>query len=377
MHKNNGNILFISDKQGELNRIRQAFVDSYNVFTAQSIREGHQILTEYDMHVVLVKQQLPDMSGLQFCESISHDFPDILKIILNDSDDVRPLERACQTGLIHRFVQVPFSNIDLRMTIDNALKLIRAEYKNRELSEKVDGYRNKQENILELFKRYVPGEVVSRALETSEEDIMKPGESRVVSVLFADMRSFTNLSSKMQPSEVVRFLNEYWEITTECVNKNKGSVNKYIGDGLLAVFGAPISHINNHENAVSAAIAMVESLKDFNARYTDQLGSEVKIGIGINSGEVIVGNVGTKNFMEYTVIGNTVNIASRLESISKKKPNSIIISKKTRDLVSHVFETSELREAEFSDGKEKISYCEVLGRKSGNVYPLSSQQNFP
>lgn len=375
MYQNKGNILFISDKQEELSRVRRTFVDDYNVFTAGSIRKGHAILTEYDMHVVLVNQQLPEMSGLQFCESIATEFPGITKIILTDSDDINPLERAFQMEEIYRFVQMPVSDLNLKMIINNALKLNQAEFKNRQLSDQITKIQGDQENILKLFKRYVPGEVVSRALKTNEEDMMKPGESRVVSVLFADMRGFTNLSSKMQPSEVVKFLNKYWEIISNCVKENNGSVNKYIGDGLLAVFGAPVSYINNHENAVSAAIDMVESLERINSKYMERLGTEVKLGIGINSGEVIVGNIGTKNFMEYTVIGNTVNIASRLETISKNEPNSIIISKKTRDFVSHVFETSELQKSNFPGEEEDIYYCKVLGYKSGNVYPMSSKKD--
>ncbi len=375
MYQNKGNILFISDKQDELSRIRRTFVDDYNVFTAETIRKGHAILTEYDMHVVLVKQQLPEMSGLQFCESITTEFPGIAKIILTDSDDINPLERAFQMEEIYRFVQMPVPDLDLKMIINNALKLNQAEFKNRQLSEQITKIQGDQENILRLFKRYVPGEVVSRALKTNEEDMMKPGESRVVSVLFADMRGFTNLSSNMQPSEVVNFLNKYWEIISSCVKENNGSVNKYIGDGLLAVFGAPVSYINNHENAVSAAIDMIESLERINSKYMERLGTEVKLGIGINSGEVIVGNIGTKNFMEYTVIGNTVNIASRLETISKNEPNSIIISKKTRDFVSHVFETSELQESNFPGEEDNIYYCKVLGYKSGNVYPMSSKKD--
>lgn len=375
MYQNKGNILFISDKPEELNRVRKAFVDHYNVFTAKTIREGHTVLTEYDMHLVLVKQQLPEMSGLQFCESISHDFPDIYKIILNDSDDIRPLERAYQTGQIYRFVQMPYSDVDLRMIINNALKLNQAEFKNRELSNHVSKVEADQENILQLFKRYVPSEVVSRALETNEEDMMKPGESRIVSVLFADMRNFTKLSSKMKPSEVVKFLNEYWEVLSSCVKENKGSINKYIGDGLLAVFGAPVSYIDNHVNAVSAALDMVKSLEKVNTKYAERFGTEVKIGIGINSGEVIVGNIGTKNYMEYTVIGNTVNVASRLESISKSKPNSIMISEKTKELVSDAFETSELSKANLANENEDIYYCEVLGNKPGNVFPMPSQKD--
>ena len=375
MYQNNGNILFISDEQQALSRLRQAFVDSYNVFTASSIREAHQVLSEYDMHVAVVKQMMPQMSGVQFCESISHEFPNLTNIILSKSSDVDSLKRAYKTGRIFRFVRESHSNMDLQMAIDNALKLHKTKHQNQQLTEKISAFEKEQKDILELFKRYVPGEVVSQALETDQEDMMKPGESRVVSVLFGDMRNFTQLTSQLPPSEVVRFLNDYWKVISNAIKENKGSVNKYMGDGMLAVFGAPVSYIDNHENAVNAALDMVNSLEEINKNYAEKLGGNIEIGIGINSGKVIVGNVGTDDFMEYTVIGNTVNIASRLETISKEKPNSIIISKKTHDLVEHAFQTSDFKEATLSEKDKTLTYCEVLGPQPGNVFPMNSQSN--
>lgn len=374
MYQNNGNILFISDEQRDLNRFRQRFVDSYNVFTASSIREAHKLLTEYDMHVIVVKQMLPEMSGLQFCESVSHEFSNLTSIIISTSEDTDSLERAHKTGRIFRFVPDSYADVELQMAIDNALRLHKAEFEKQELAQKVTAYEKEQQDILELFKRYVPGEVVSQALKTNKEDIMKPGESRVVSVLFADMRDFTQLSAKLPASEVVRFLNDYWNIISACINENKGSVNKYMGDGLLAVFGAPVSYINNHANAVAAALEMIDALDEINEKYSEKLGAEITIGIGINSGEVVVGNVGTDDFMEYTVIGSTVNTASRLEKISKEKPNSVIISEKTYNLVKDTFQTTELKENKLSDD-EDIRYCEVIGSKPGNVFPMNSKSN--
>jgi len=263
--------------------------------------------------------------------------------------------------------------MELKMTVDNALRLQQTSAKNKQLEHRIEDYQKEQKDILDLFKRYVPGEVVSQALNTSKEDIMKPGESRVVSVLFADIRNFTKLTSHLPPSQVVQFLNDYWNIVSAAIRENKGSVNKYMGDGLLAVFGAPVSYIDNHENAIYAALDMIESLKEINRQYAEILGSEISIGIGINSGDVVVGNIGTDDYMEYTVIGNTVNTASRLETISKDKSNSIIISDKTQELVSHAFRTTELRETRLSDKDEVITYCEALGPKSGNVFPLRSR----
>jgi class 3 adenylate cyclase/CheY-like chemotaxis protein len=375
MYQNNGNILFISDDQQVLSQFRQAYVESYNVFTASSIKEAHRTLTDYDIHVVIVEQMMPEMSGLQFCESISHKFSDLTNIIISRSQDTDSLEGAYKTGLIFRFIAEPFTNVDLQMAIDNALEVHKAHFENKKLSEKISAYEEEQQDILDLFKRYVPGEVVSQALKTKKEDMIKPGESRVVSVLFADMRDFTKMTSSLPPSEVVQFLNDYWDVLSIAIKENKGSINKYIGDGLLAVFGAPVSHLNNHKNAVSAALDMVGLLDRINIKYREKMGTEISIGIGINSGEVIVGNVGTDDFMEYTVIGNTVNTASRLEKISKDKPNSVIISERTHELIKDSFRTSEFKKVTLPKKNEVIKYCEVLGPNPGNVFPMNSKSS--
>jgi len=370
MYQNSGNILMISDAEHDLNMFRSQFVSHYNIFTAASTREGHQIMEDYDIHVVLVKQKMSEMTGLQFSESISGSYPDVIKIILSDSEDTESLELAVKKQLLYRYIRLPYENSDLKMVLDGALKLSESEYQNRQLSNELKKYKSDRENILKLFKRYVPAEVVSQALDTHEDQLMSPGESRVVSVLFADIRGFTQFASHLRPSQVVDFLNYYWQEISECVKQNKGSINKYMGDGLLAVFGAPVSHIDNHKNAVSAALAMVDRLTDINEKYAALLGTEIKIGIGINSGEVVVGNIGTDSYMEYTVIGNTVNVASRMEAISKKKPNSIIISEQTHRLIKDNFETSGLQETTIKGKDVQVSYYEVTGHKSENIYNI-------
>lgn len=372
MHQNSGNVLMVSDAEHDLNLFRSQFVRHYNVFTAPSIRQGYQTLEEYDIHVVLVKQKMNDMTGLQFSESIAHSHPEILIIILAETEDTESLEMAIKKDLIYRYIDLPYGDKDLKMVLDGALKLSEAEYHNRMLSGEIENYKIKQDDILKLFKRYVPGEVVSQALDSSDEQLMSPGESRVVSVLFADIRGFTQFASHLRPSQVVSFLNDYWVEISDCVKKNKGSINKYMGDGLLAIFGAPVSYIDNHTNAVSAALDMIDRLTGINEKYADLLGTEIKIGIGINTGEVVVGNVGTNEYMEYTVIGDTVNVASRMEAISKKIPNSIIISQNTMQAVKDDFETTGLKEATIKSKGVSIPYFQVLGKKSDNIYNIRS-----
>lgn len=374
MLQNSGNILIITPDKAETERLRNIFQDPYNVFTAGTIREGHKVLKYYDVHVMMVNQQMEEMTGLQFCESVNHAYPDVIKIVLTEANDTASLDRAATSDLLYRYIEKPLNKADLRMTVDGAMKLCEAEFQNKQLRKELDKYKSERENILRMFKRYVPGEVVSQALISSEDQIMKPGESRIVSVLFADIRDFTKFTSDLPPSEVVNFLNDYWEVVSECVKNNKGSINKYMGDGMLAVFGAPVSYIDNHVNAVSAALDMVHSLDAINKMYKEILNKEIRIGIGINTGEVIVGNVGTEDYMEYSVVGDTVNIASRLESLSKEKPNSILISERTYRVVKEEFETSEVQYAKINGKKKQIAYYEVFGEKPGNIYDISSRQ---
>lgn len=375
MLQNSGNILVISSDASDVNRIRNAFMDDYNVFTASTVAEGHKILKYYDIHVMLIQQKMDEMTGLQFCESINHAFGEVIKIILAESTEAPSLQRAIQTDLIYRYIEQPFDSNDLKMTVHGALKLSESEFQNRELNKELAKYKTEREDILKLFKRYVPGEVVSQALQSDDDQLMRPGESRIVSVLFADIRGFTDFTSQLPPSEVVNFLNDYWELISECVKANKGSVNKYMGDGMLAIFGAPVSYIDNHVNAVSAALDMLESLEAINAMYREILGTEIKIGVGINTGEVIVGNVGAENYMEYSVIGDTVNIAARLEELSKNRPNSILISERTCRLVRDEFEVSDARHATINGKEKELTYYQVFGKKPGNIINLSSSQS--
>ncbi len=255
---------------------------------------------------------------------------------------------------------------ELKQIIASVWKLNDLAIKNRELSDQLSENRNAQDNVLKLLKRYVPEQVLTDVLDTRNIDITPPGKSRFVSILFSDIRSFTRISGRMKPHQVVAFLNDYWKIMLRSVIKNNGSVNKFMGDGLLAIFGTPLPYADNHENAVYAALDMVKELEKINEQYSAILGSEIQIGVGINTGEVVVGNIGTDDYMEYTVIGDTVNVASRLESLSKPNPNSIIISERTYDYVKNVFQTTEMKESMVAGKDEPIVFCEVLGKKRLN-----------
>jgi adenylate cyclase len=182
----------------------------------------------------------------------------------------------------------------------------------------IEGYQERlqEEAVMRArMNRYVPQNVVDQLLKT-EGDLPAQHYSQEVTVLFADIRSFTTLSENMTPEEVITMLNEYFDDMVEIIFRHQGVLDKFVGDELMAVFGLLGENEQGPENAIRAAMEMQERLRMLNAERRVQGKPVFRVGIGINSGPVVVGNVGSKNRMDYTVIGDTVNVAARLEQIA-------------------------------------------------------------
>lgn len=368
MLKSNGNILIVNEDEILLSEFRAQLVPHFNVFTATDSRSAYRILREFEMHVVLASERIRDMTSLQFAESIKSAFPDLVIIVQARNSDSRTLQEAYKRDKISQYIRFDADIHDISHAISNGLRQASLLNDNRTLGLELQKRTEEQQRILELFKRYVPEQVVSRNL-SQFQDVMQ-GETRVVSVLFADIRNFTRLAGTLSPSEVVSFLNDFWDIVSEPVVRHRGSINKFIGDGMLAVFGAPVSYIDNQENAVLCALDMVESLEVINKKYSDIFQTEIKIGIGINTGEVVVGNIGTNSHIEYTVIGDAVNVANRIEQMTKSRPNSILLSEATYEQVSHVIDASPTGELNMDGKEESILLYEVIGKKDSKIQPI-------
>ena len=180
--------------------------------------------------------------------------------------------------------------------------------------------------IKRIFKHYVSDEVFGELLKYPGE-IPLGGNRMQVSVLFADIRGFTSLSENQDPQYIVSILNSYFTMMADIILKNKGTLDKYIGDGILAFFGAPIAREEHAEMAVNSAIEMISTLDVLNKEL--MLDVPLRIGIGIHSGEAVVGNIGSEHKMEYTIIGDTVNTASRVEGLTKELQANILITEET------------------------------------------------
>lgn len=192
---------------------------------------------------------------------------------------------------------------------------------------------SEREKLMTSFSKFTNKTIAQKA---ANGQLALGGENREATIFFSDIRSFTAMSEKMSPAEVVDFLNQYMTRMVDCVNKTNGVVDKYIGDAIMAVWGAPESSGSPAQdalNAVTTALLMRKSLFDFNKERKEKNLPPVKIGCGINTGAVVAGQIGSNERMEYTVIGDAVNLASRTEALNKPFATDILITENTYALI--------------------------------------------
>ena len=189
-----------------------------------------------------------------------------------------------------------------------------------------------RERVRDLFSRFVPEPVVDEVMKNVDDDLRLGGERRVVTVLFSDIRGFTTFSEGRPPEMVIEVLNRYLTTMTDVILRHGGTLVTFMGDGIMAVFGAPIELDDHADRAYAAACEMAgPALDDFNDWMRAEEHAEgFRIGVGLNSGEVMAGNVGSERRLEYTVIGDTTNTASRIEGMTKGTDHMVMISESTR-----------------------------------------------
>lgn len=198
-----------------------------------------------------------------------------------------------------------------------------------------------EEAIRADLGRYLPSELVDKVVKR-EQDMGLGGQRRQVTVLFADVVAFTPLTRELAPEDTVLILNELFTILTEIVFRHDGTVDKFIGDCVMAMWGAPRDEPDHAAKALEAAEEIVSWLEIGNANWKKKYGVTIQIAVGINSGEAVVGNIGSKTRMEYTAIGDAVNVAARLEAIAR--PQQILITEETRQAAGEGFDFTEIGE---------------------------------
>jgi adenylate cyclase len=192
----------------------------------------------------------------------------------------------------------------------------------------------KGRQLKKAFSNYVSPDLV-REIEKNPDKLVLGGEQREISILFSDIRGFTTVSESLTPPELVTLLNEYLSPMTRIVLEEKGTLDKFIGDAIMAIFNAPLDVPGHADRACTAAVRMLEELKRLNIGFAERGMHTLDIGIGINTGPAVVGNMGADIRFDYTAIGDSVNLASRLEGLNKYYGSHILVSEDTRKQVSH------------------------------------------
>ncbi len=245
-------------------------------------------------------------------------------------------------------------------------RLFEAERKRFEqvenINKQLSDMNKEQKKTLNLFVKFVPEPVVRKALREKTESIFE-GEQLNIALLFCDIRNFTPISEKITPKEVVDLLNSYYSSMSGVIRVHKGVINQFVGDEIFVTFGAPLPIADCEEKAVRCAIAMIEKLVDLNKKMEKKIGSEINVGIGLNYGAVVAGNLGSDDRMEYSITGDAVNTAKRIESLTRGHPNAILVSESIYDKTKDLIESKCWEKVKVKGKDEKVQVYQVLGLK--------------
>jgi adenylate cyclase len=219
-----------------------------------------------------------------------------------------------------------------------------------------------QKKVLQLFGRFVPEDIITKHLEATNGKV-DDAELKTMTLLFCDIRGFTSIVEGLSPKQAVIILQHFYTIMSDVISTYSGMVNQYVGDEIFATFGDPFSFPGFERHAVFCALEMMSQLKDLNELCKDFISSPLKIGIGIHSGEVVTGTLGSSNKIEYSVTGDTVNTSKRIESLTQSCPNTILISHTVYEAVKDLVNVKVWTPMSVKGKAEPIEIYEVLSKK--------------
>jgi adenylate cyclase len=213
-----------------------------------------------------------------------------------------------------------------------------------------------EEAVRANLARYLSPQIVDQIIK-NDVKVNLGGDRKEVTVLFSDIRNFTSISESMAAEQLVQFLNEYFTEMARVIFDNQGSLDKYIGDAIVAVFGSLIPLENSAEAAVKASVEMMKEMVRLNEKWKEQYGFNMEMGIGVNTGEVFLGNIGSPERMEFTVIGDTVNTASRFSSLAKGR--QILATRSSRERLGPDIPVNHLPSARVKGKAEEVEVFEI------------------
>lgn len=293
-----------------------------DVETAANGQEALDTAMEMPPDLVLADVQMPVMDGLTLCRTLKSTpatrFVPVVIVTALDSEDEKL--NAIEAGA-DDFVSKPYNAIILLTRVRSLLRI-------KQLHDEVES-RNRL--LRQVLNRYVAPEVADVILTDPERRLKLGGELRRVTILFADIRGFSKFTERHQAPEVITTLNDIFRPLSEVIFAHHGTFDKYLGDGLMAFYGAPVEADDDPQRALDSAVEMQQRFAALQAENPVEY-EELGLGIGLHSGDAVVGNIGSEELMDYTVVGDVVNVAKRLQELARG--GEILISQTTFDDVS-------------------------------------------
>lgn len=291
----------------------------FRVLGATRAREALRILDTEEVHVIMSDQRMPEMTGVEFLRRVRLEHPDAMRLLFTGYADIHAVIDAINQGNVFRYVAKPWDP-------DELLSILREAANRYEL-----GAQLKERLFFEsALRRYLSAPIVEQLIDDPSR-LRLGGEKRELTVLFFDVADFTSIAESLPADELVALVNRYLDTLVEAIFKHGGTLDKFIGDAVMAFWGAPLSQPDHAARALRAAVDMQRALRRFTDAQSDPRVRGLHGRIGLHTGVAAIGNLGSSTVMNYTVMGDTVNVAARLEHTNKHYGTSICTSKETLD----------------------------------------------
>lgn len=339
--KMTGRLLVVDDNK--VNRIllaRNLEQQGHEVETAENGKAGLETLRSRPFDLVLLDIEMPEMDGYQVLEACLNDteLRNIPIIMTSSMDELDSVVKCIELGA-EDYLNKPVNPVLLRARINASLEKKRLRDEQRK-----------------LFRTFATAEVAEELLKSG---FSLGGKHVHGSAMFADIRSFTTLAESQDPADTIDLLNNYYALMFEAITGKGGTINQMLGDGIMAIFGAPTYQENHAEHAVLAAQEMIDLIEAFNQQQAMENKSQILIGIGIASGQMVAGFTGTQNRATYTCVGDTVNLAARIEDYTKRAGVPILIDKFTCERLSEQIQVEDFGEVTFKGKQQPINIFAV------------------
>ncbi len=354
---NNSRILVVDDTPANIQSLAAILKDKgYQISVATNGKQALEVLARVKPDLILLDVMMPEMDGFETCRRLkaTEQWRQIPVIFLTAKTEIADIVGGFELGAVD-YVAKPFNAHELLARVSTHLTI---DELRRSLATKNVELARAHELVRRAFGRYVSEEVAASILKTPE-GLEMGGEEREVTILMSDLRGFTALAARLTPREVIEFLNLYLEAMVDVISRHEGTIDEIIGDAILVIFGAPLSCDDHAAKAVACGLAMQLAMKDVNQRLTARGAAELEMGIGINTGRVIVGNIGSLRRTKYAAVGSNVNLAGRIESFTTG--GQLLISESTRDRIQAPLQICGQYQVEPKGATRSLQLYEVCG----------------